>query len=67
MMCFNKKFTYDSLGVDGDNCHFTTLRYKTCNLIFQRVRKLWGTPNPITSGEYYNKLYYHPNPHFIDN
>lgn len=67
MMCFNKEFSYVSLGLGSDNCYFITLRYKTCNLIIQRVRNLWGTSDPITSGEFYNKLYYHPNPHFIDN
>ena len=69
MMCFNKKFTHDTLGLDSDDCFFVTLRYRTCDLIHQRTRKVFGYPTtPIDfGGEFYTKLYYHPNPHFIDN
>ena len=69
ILCFDRYITYNEItyGLLGDNCFFATFRYDSCEFIFQRTSYLWEQPTPIISGEYYNKLYYHPNAHFVDN
>ena len=70
MMCYNKYFTtLDLIGDNSeDNCYFITIGYKTCEFIPQYARKLWENPTPISiGGEYYNKIYYYPNAHFVEN
>ena len=68
-MCYNKYFTAQDLlvGETEDNCYFITFRYDICEFVRQYARKLWENPTPITSGEYFNKIYYHTNAYFIDN
>ena len=69
ILCFDRYTTYNEItaGLLGDNCYFATFRYNSCEFIFQRTRYLWEYPNPISNGEYHNKLYYHTNAHFVDN
>ena len=69
ILCFDRYSIYDetTAGLKSDNCYFATFRYNSCEFIFQYTYTVWKFPTPISNGEYYNKLYYHPNAHFIDN
>ena len=63
----NVFFSYVTLNIDGDNGYFITIRFESCKVVHQRTRKIFTNGNPIISGEFYSKIYYHPNPYFIDN
>ena len=69
ILCFDRYTTYNEIRgkLESDNCYFATFRYNSCEFIFQHTRCLWEYPTPINDGEYYNKLYYHQNAHFVDN